>query len=140
MHVNDIQIGGSHYKGAQVQHWDLVELNGVGYLEGCATKYVQRRKDPTKRIQDLEKAKHYAEKALQLYNDDLRRPRGCVPLRIVKSFCDGFNLSALERTVINLLCNWRTPTDMHAAISGIEDLIAIERGHENSQQEAKASA
>ena len=38
MTANDRQIGGDHYQ-AELQHWDFIELNGLGYLEACATKY-----------------------------------------------------------------------------------------------------
>lgn len=140
---NDRQVGGDHYKGGAggLDHWDVVELNGVGYLEACATKYVQRRKDPKARVQDLEKAKHYSEKALQLYNDDLRRPRGCVPVRIIKRWVNQFKLSELEFLVIRLLFNWRQPSEMHAALAGIDDLIALERVKlENAIQKGSATA
>ena len=60
--VNDIQVGGLHYK-SEYQHWDLVINHGLHYLIGCASKYVTRRKDPKKRGEDLNKAVHYIEKA-----------------------------------------------------------------------------
>lgn len=35
------QVGGSHYRTDNgVQHWDWAE--NLGYLEGCATKYIGR--------------------------------------------------------------------------------------------------
>ena len=59
--VNEIQIGGDHYKSTY-QHWDLVVDTGMPYLIGCTTKYVARwRKKNGK--QDLEKANHYISKA-----------------------------------------------------------------------------
>lgn len=61
--ANDYQIGGNHYK-TSYEHWDLVLRTGMGYLEGCATKYVSRwrKKDG---IKDLNKAQHYVSKMLE---------------------------------------------------------------------------
>jgi len=58
--VNDRQVGGSHYR-SDYQHWDWVTDHNVGYLEGCASKYVSRwwKKNG---VQDIEKAVHYVEK------------------------------------------------------------------------------
>ena len=60
--VNEKQVGGSHYKSAY-QHWDLVIKHNLHYLLGCASKYITRRK--SNRIEDLEKAVHYIEKAIE---------------------------------------------------------------------------
>ena len=58
---NAYQISGSHYASAAYQHWDLVEDLGLGYLEGCATKYVTRWRKKNG-VEDLRKALHYVEK------------------------------------------------------------------------------
>jgi hypothetical protein len=69
MAANDRQVGGDHYKkhGA-IQHWDFVVSNGLGYLEGCATKYVARHKKKNGK-EDLLKAKHYIDKILEVDYD-----------------------------------------------------------------------
>lgn len=66
MSANDKQIAGTHYQGTY-QHWDFVEDTGIGYLLGCATKYISRwrKKNGT---QDLEKALHYLEKYQEKYH------------------------------------------------------------------------
>lgn len=61
MEVNEIQIGGDHYR-KKYQHWDFVCDTGMPYLLGCATKYVARHQDKNG-IEDLQKAIHYLEKA-----------------------------------------------------------------------------
>lgn len=69
MNANERQVGGDHYKqhGATgEQHWDRVwRLFGPGYFIGCATKYIERYQDKNG-IQDLEKAKHFIEKLIEL--------------------------------------------------------------------------
>lgn len=65
--ANERQVAGNHYKVATgEQHWDRQwRLYGRGYFVGCITKYVERY--PLKNgIQDLEKAKHFLEKLIEL--------------------------------------------------------------------------
>lgn len=61
MDVNEIQIGGNHYR-KKYQHWDLVCDTGMPYLLGCATKYIARWRDKNG-IEDLRKSIHYISKA-----------------------------------------------------------------------------
>ena len=62
--ANARQVGGDHYSKS-IQHWDVVvDSYGVGYLIGCATKYVSRH-DKKNGAQDLEKAEHYLQKAAE---------------------------------------------------------------------------
>lgn len=63
MTANEGQIGGAHYK-SEYQHWDLVLDTGMGYLEGCATKYVARWRKKGG-IEDLQKALHYGVKLVE---------------------------------------------------------------------------
>lgn len=64
MDVNEIQIGGDHYR-KDYQHWDFVCDTGMPYLLGCATKYVARHQDKNG-IEDLQKSIHYLRKAEDL--------------------------------------------------------------------------
>lgn len=61
MDVNEIQIGGGHYRKAY-QHWDFVCDTDMPYLLGCATKYPTRWKEKNG-IEDLRKCIHYVQKA-----------------------------------------------------------------------------
>lgn len=66
MTANERQIGGEHYKTNGEQHWDRQwRLYGRGYFVGCITKYVERYPDKNG-LQDLEKAKHFLEKLIEL--------------------------------------------------------------------------
>ena len=63
--ANTVQVGGEHYKKNAIQPWDYIVSNQLGYLEGNVVKYVSRWKDKGGR-QDLEKAKHYLDKLLEV--------------------------------------------------------------------------
>lgn len=63
--ANTVQVGGDHYKKNAIQPWDYITSNQLGYLEGNIVKYVSRWKDKGGR-QDLEKAKHYLDKLLEV--------------------------------------------------------------------------
>jgi len=64
MSANDKQVGGEHYQ-QPIQAWDYITLNRLGYLEGNIIKYVTRYKQKHG-VQDLEKAKHYLDKLIEI--------------------------------------------------------------------------
>ena len=77
--ANGKQIGGAHYKGDEamvdrandlglpvIEHWDFVIIRGYGYLQGNASKYLDRFDKKGTPIQDLEKAKHYIDLLIEL--------------------------------------------------------------------------
>lgn len=125
--VNSKQIGGDHYR-APIQHWDFVEYNGIGYLEGCATKYATRNRkkheDPT---QDLEKAIHYVEKAQALFLAGVKKPRTAHLTIPVEDFAWANGLTAQEEQVVRILAFWQDAADFQDAIELIEDMIAEAR-------------
>jgi hypothetical protein len=64
--ANDVQIGGTHYKTGGEEHWDRMwRMHGKGYFVGCITKYVERY-DKKNGVQDLEKARHFLDKLIEL--------------------------------------------------------------------------
>jgi hypothetical protein len=64
MSANERQVGGKHY-GKGFQHWDFVDAQNLDYFQGQITKYVCRWKDKNG-VEDLEKAKHFLEKYIEL--------------------------------------------------------------------------
>ena len=72
MSANDKQINGDHYRGA-IQTWDYIVANDLGFLEGNIVKYVTRFRKKNG-IQDLEKARHYLDKLIEVEDARLRRP------------------------------------------------------------------
>jgi len=68
MSANDTQHGGRHYKTCVIQPWDYIAANNLGFFEGNAVKYLTRWREKGG-IEDLEKAKHYIEKLIELELD-----------------------------------------------------------------------
>lgn len=62
--ANNKQVGGDHYKSQEIEPWDFVISNKLGFLEGNAIKYIARH---TKKngAEDIKKAIHYLEKLLE---------------------------------------------------------------------------
>jgi len=63
--VNDIQIGGDHYKKNTIQPWDYIVSNNLGYLAGNVVKYITRW-EYKNGLEDLEKAFHYLLKLIEV--------------------------------------------------------------------------
>lgn len=71
--ANKKQVGGTHYKLLTIQHWDYVIANGIPYMEAQVIKYVSRWQNKNG-LEDLEKAKHYLEKLIEVERDKLSTP------------------------------------------------------------------
>ena len=65
MNANDTQVGGSHYKQQQMQPWDYIAANNLGFFEGNVVKYVTRWRG-NGGVEDLRKARHYLDKLIEL--------------------------------------------------------------------------
>jgi hypothetical protein len=68
--ANEGQIGGNHYKKLQIQPWDYILANNIGYCEASAIKYLSRWKDKGG-IADLYKAKHFIDKLIEWEREEL---------------------------------------------------------------------
>ena len=64
MSANDKQVGGQHYKGVKVEHWDFVRMHNIQYMEAQIIKYVMRHRYKNGK-EDIEKAKHFLDKLLE---------------------------------------------------------------------------
>lgn len=122
MKANERQVGGDHYKNGKLEHWDLIERYGVGYLEGCATKYISRHHSKAGR-QDVQKADHYVQKLLELYDEGVRLPRGVVPHKVIDEFAQAQGLGATERGALHMLLHWSERCHLEAAKKDIADLL-----------------
>lgn len=121
-----VQVGGNHYD-SQFQHWDWVTEIKMGYLAGCATKYVSRwwKKGG---VQDVQKARTYVEKMLekfsQLQNDCLELP-GHIVDHYTKKFCRVNNLPAVETTICTLMTIWSTREDLQGVLDLMDELLKL---------------
>lgn len=61
--ANEQQVGGDHYK-TEIQPWDYIVANNIGYMEGNIIKYVSRWKEKGG-VEDLKKAQHYLWKLIE---------------------------------------------------------------------------
>ena len=70
MKVYDHQIGGSHYQSMKIQPSEFINKNNIPFAEGNAIKYLCRHKQKGQK-QELEKAKHYINMAIERdYGDE----------------------------------------------------------------------
>lgn len=68
--ANEVQHGGNHYKQfSNYEPWDVITAWNLGYLDGTALKYIARHRDKGK-AEDLKKAIHFLQKALEVYYHD----------------------------------------------------------------------
>lgn len=61
------QIGGNHYESKKIQPIEFIEANNLGFHEGNAIKYIVRYKEKNG-LEDLNKAKWYIERLIEIYN------------------------------------------------------------------------
>lgn len=65
MKANDVQPGGDHYKNKQIQPWDYIAANNIGFFEGNAIKYLTRWREKGG-VEDLKKAQHFIQKLIEI--------------------------------------------------------------------------
>lgn len=71
MSANDHQVGGDHYRRQAVQPWDAMQAwltreAFAGFLRGNAIKYLARAGSKGPALEDLQKARHYLDKLIEL--------------------------------------------------------------------------
>ncbi len=127
--ANSHQVGGDHYK-SDFQHWDMIEENGIGYLEAAATKYITRWRDKNG-FKDLEKAGHYTQKLIEMHLERGREPRGKVSPSDMALFASSNSLGPIEEVAVNALVTWRDIRELEFAKDAIKRLldVARERGY-----------
>lgn len=67
LHTNDPVNRPSHYTDGKIEVIDFIEDKKLGFCLGNVIKYIARagKKDPTKEIEDLKKAKWYIERRIK---------------------------------------------------------------------------
>lgn len=125
--ANARSVGGTHYKGPQIEHWDyaVIALNNR-YLEGNITKYVARHR-LKHGTQDLEKAKHYLQKLREsVHVVPVVPPNNPVIMNsFILRFCDQNNLSPIEQGIMLLMADWKTTDDLQAIDRMIDELLEL---------------
>jgi hypothetical protein len=121
MNANDTQVGGDHYRSS-LQHWDVIAQYNVGYLEGCASKYVSRWRKKNG-LQDLQKAVHFTTKLKEVLVSGLPYVSGKVPEQVTLQFMIANDLEAGEHAVLRYLWNWTDAKDVDYALIHLQNLI-----------------
>ena len=67
--VKDMVNHPEHYTKNKIEHWDYVLKTQLGYLLGCATKYLFRSNHKGTRDQDLDKVLAYVDKFVESKGD-----------------------------------------------------------------------
>ena len=104
MTANNKQVGGSHYQlKDKQQHWDLVQALGWDYFRGQLSRYIVRYHLKNGK-EDLLKAKHYAEKMLEIY--DVSKSwylRTNEQVQILTKFVEDHGLNKSQQTILHAL-------------------------------------
>jgi hypothetical protein len=87
MKANEIQVGGTHYKGKTIQPWDYIAANDIGYFEGNIIKYVSRWRDKGG-VDDLKKARHYLDKLIELNTPEATNDHNKLERRDARNRCE----------------------------------------------------
>ena len=123
--ANARQVAGTHYRTA-FQHWDLVAEAGMGYFDGQVTKYVSRWRKKNG-LQDLEKAKHFAEKYYELLRaGTLHAVQGREAVKtnaLLTTYIGAAQLDDQEAEVVMLLTRNHDATLVKLAIDIIDEII-----------------
>jgi hypothetical protein len=74
MSARDEQYGGKHYKEMKVQPWDIIatwpQAQQIGFYRGNALKYVMRAGSKDNPLQEIQKARHYLDRLIELLGDE----------------------------------------------------------------------
>ena len=120
MSANDKQVGGDHYKTAGAQHWDVAAyLYGEAHFKCTATKYISRWRVKNG-VQDLEKAKHYLEKLLELESVHIQNCLDAIVEASVEQICSYVE----DYTLIIRIFEAEGKQDLRDCIQSIDVLIA----------------
>ena len=116
--VNQKQVGGTHYNQVNVQHWDLVILNKLPYLESQISKYITRWQKKNQAVADIEKSGHYLEKlVVSIQNGVLKLPTVTLtsiqspranPPVLLEEFAEENGIGPIEKTIFYLLLTYTT--------------------------------
>lgn len=125
--ANSRQVAGNHYQAGNFQHWDIVDTWGVGYLEGCCTKYLSRFRKKNG-LQDLQKADHYLQKLIEVRSTQPGLHNNSVPRSEVTRFLAENGIIGLETAIIHIVFEWAQLAQLKTARHLLEALIAEYEG------------
>lgn len=72
--ANETQIGGTHYKGFEIEPWDYTLINEIPHGEAVIIEYLSRWRLKGG-IADLKKARHWIDKVIEIEEAKLRKQK-----------------------------------------------------------------
>ena len=62
----------AHYTDGKIEVFDFIQDKGLGFCLGNVVKYVARagKKNPAKRVEDLQKAAWYLQKQIEMWQEE----------------------------------------------------------------------
>ena len=121
--ANARQVDGDHYRRFTYQHWDFVVDARLGYLEGCATKYIERHAHKNG-VKDLEKAEHFVQKMYECARQGRLKPATGDMTRALNRFTGERVNCGMERELdaIMMVCCWVDRGDLEVALRLVQAL------------------
>jgi hypothetical protein len=101
-----------YYKSSYM-HWDFAIKVGLGYLDGCTTKYVTRWRGK-EGLKDLQKAWNYLEKLIEVGDYGLQRKNVNIDVELQR-FVEANSLTFMESQYLFILCTFRNETALRSA-------------------------
>lgn len=103
----EVQVGGDHYKNYNIQPIEYITKAGLSYLQGTIFRYAIRHRNKNG-AEDIEKAKHYAQIAKQMYHNHTFRGRMKTVYGYTVQFIEKNEIPEKEAEIILMLiqCNW----------------------------------
>jgi hypothetical protein len=101
MSANTYQHGGTHYVEQQIQPWDFIVSNDLGFLEGNIIKYLARYKLKNLEnggIDDLHKAYHYLTKLMRSPMSETAKMNVYRKLQLARVLLQNTRLNKPEKT------------------------------------------
>ena len=75
MSAKDTQVGGDHYQGHDIQHWDYAYARKFDCFQYIITKWVERWRKKGG-LEDLKKARHALDRYIEKVEEDLKKEEG----------------------------------------------------------------
>jgi hypothetical protein len=77
MKARDYMVGGEHYKSMGLEPWDVVgtwpQAQQIGFYRGNALKYLMRAGTKDDPLQEIQKARHYLDRLIELLGEENAR-------------------------------------------------------------------
>jgi hypothetical protein len=136
--ANDRQVGGDHYRQRKFQHWDVTAPYGLFCLLYAASKYCDRfdplSKDPKLGKEALEKAIHYVEKTIEIFEstEDHKLQHICgqvPPEELVQEYLNSLELHQTLRTALYFILRYQEIADLKSSIQWLR--LAIQHYYPN---------